>query len=235
MTLYTTSLQLIIDLLPRHRSTRNLRYTSLSSISMNARSRYYIWHYKQIFGTFQTQKFFQRRMSSRKCYTRMALRFSTLFVLDIRDAYMCRLTNPSYQKCIPLLFIPLTPLDPVQVKIWQSTNILQGPSVPHYSMQQNDTYQSSEPRQYSSWHFVSKYAEILSSMMFKMGDAPANKLLQIGRSDHFDINHLKNTVKHANNCEEVVPRDEKKVLIKNVSQMCMPLKDIGPITGLVVH
>lgn len=68
-----------------------------------------------------------------------------------------------------------------------------------------------------------------------MGDPTFIALLEIVRSDHFDIALSRSTFKHANRCKNVEQRNEEKFMIENILPNLTFQKQVEPLIELAVH
>lgn len=65
-----------------------------------------------------------------------------------------------------------------------------------------------------------------------MKDALVNDLLQAIHSDHYDIDLFKNIFKHANDCNDMMQRNEEKVMIENKFRKCIMKNTLEPSQNL---
>lgn len=114
----------------------------------------------------------------------------------------------------PLPFLPLTSLTHFKPRIGGEPTFygLHQSPTNHYSNKFQSIHQERQK-------VFLKFADILSSITLKTGDATVNDLVRIMHSGNSNIDLLKSTIKHATNCKEMVQPYVEKIMKENVFQV----------------
>lgn len=98
-----------------------------------------------------------------------------------------------------------------------------------------NAYESAKTLQTSSQLSIFKVTEVFSLVAIKTGRAAVNAMLQISLSACFDMDFSKSPLEHLKVREDMVQRNEEKIIIENRFQKRTLQKPIGCLAILMVH